>query len=75
MTKGSAAGMNNQREHVPESLIEIGDLIVGQWDSPARVVSRSSVTVNRSRPMERFVTDAGVMDVVPGTFITRILED
>ena len=67
--------MNAKRENVPESQIRIGDLIEGQWDSPARVVSRSSVTVNRSRPLERFVTDAGVMDVVPGTFITRIVED
>jgi hypothetical protein len=58
---------------VVETEIRPGDLIVGQWDTPARVVSRSSV--RGDRPLIRIATDAGVMEVLPGAVIMRIIED
>jgi hypothetical protein len=69
--------MAASRENVPETDIASGDLIVGHWDAPARVVNRSTaVTPSGRQPfLVRLATDAGVMEVSPGSFITRIIED
>jgi hypothetical protein len=64
-----------QRETVWESDIVPGDLIQGHWDTPVRVVNRSTVvTTAGKRFLVRFVTDAGVMEVLPGSTITRLVE-
>jgi hypothetical protein len=63
-------------EQVMETDIEPGDLIIGHWDSPVRVVNRSTVvTTAGKRFLVRFVTDAGVMEVIPGCVMTRLRED
>jgi hypothetical protein len=66
-------GIASRQEIVNETEIGPGDLIVGQWDTPARVVNRSAVSGNRQ--LIRLATDAGVMEVLPGSVITRIIED
>jgi hypothetical protein len=64
-----------RRESVLEADIEAGDLIVGHWDSPVRVVNRSTVVTSAGKKfLVRFVTDAGVMEVLPGCMITRLRE-
>jgi hypothetical protein len=65
------------RESVPETEITAGDLIIGHWDAPARVVNRSTVATSSGRQpfLVHLATDAGVMEVSPGSFITSIIED
>jgi hypothetical protein len=65
-----------RQERVMETDVEPGDLIIGHWDSPVRVVNRSTVvTTAGKRFLVRFVTDAGVMEVLPGCVMTRLRED